>query len=61
MDFSVPAKLTKNLDKFSRFIETQVKPHLALWNREREIPRVFFEALGSGGWYGLKIKNEDLA
>jgi alkylation response protein AidB-like acyl-CoA dehydrogenase len=61
MDFSVPAKVTKKLDKFGRFIETHVKPQLTAWTKKREIPRNFFEALGTGGWYGLKIKNEDLA
>jgi alkylation response protein AidB-like acyl-CoA dehydrogenase len=60
MDFSVPVNVTNNLDKFSRFIETQIKPHLSKWNKERVIPRDFFRALGAGGWYGLKVKNEDL-
>ncbi len=61
MDFSVPVKVTKNLNKFSRFIETQIKPHLTTWNKKRAIPRDFFEALGAGGWYGLSIKGDDLA
>ncbi len=61
MDFSVPVKVTQNLNKFSRFIETQIKPHLTIWNKERAIPRDFFEALGAGGWYGLSIKGDDLA
>ncbi len=61
MDFSVPVKVTQNLNKFSRFIETQILPHLTTWNKERAIPRDFFEALGAGGWYGLSIKGDDLA
>ncbi len=60
MDFSVPAKVTKNLDKFNHFLKTHLKPQLPIWNKKREIPRDFFQALGSGGWYGLDIKNEDL-
>ena len=61
MDFSVPVKITKNLDKFSHVIETHVKSRLSAWNKKKEIPRDFFQTMGSGGWYGLNIKNEDLA
>ena len=60
MNFSLPAKVSRNLDKFNHFIENHVKPELRTWNKDREIPRDFFEALGSGGWYAMNIKNDDI-
>jgi alkylation response protein AidB-like acyl-CoA dehydrogenase len=61
MDFSVPTKVIRNINKFSHLIETHIKPELGTWNKNREIPREFFEVLGSGGWYGINIKKDDIA
>jgi len=61
MDFSIPADVSKDLILYRDVIKTHVKSQLAAWNKKREIPRDFFQTLGSGGWYGLKVKNGDLA
>ena len=61
MDFSVPAKVASDLDRFNHFIETHVKSQLTAWDKNREIPREFFEVLGSGGWYGINTKKDDIA
>ncbi len=60
MDFSIPADIPKDVERFREFIKTHVKSELTGWNKNREIPRKFFHALGDGGWYGMKVKSEDL-
>jgi alkylation response protein AidB-like acyl-CoA dehydrogenase len=61
MDFSLPAKVSKDLLQYREVIKTQVKSRLSAWNKNREIPRDLFQTLGAGGWYGLKASNGDLA
>jgi alkylation response protein AidB-like acyl-CoA dehydrogenase len=60
MDFSIPAELSKELERFQEFIKSHLKSELSVWNKTREIPRQFFQALGDGSWYGLESKNDDL-
>ena len=60
MDFSIPADVSKDVERFREFIKTHVKSELVGWNKNREIPRKFFHTLGDGGWYGMKVKSEDL-
>jgi alkylation response protein AidB-like acyl-CoA dehydrogenase len=50
MDFSIPRALTSDLERFAQFINTHIDPNLAFWNREKQIPRSFFEELGKAGW-----------
>jgi len=61
MDFSIPAELSKELEHFQEFIKSHLKSKLSVWNKSREIPRQFFQALGDGSWYGLEPKNGDLS
>ena len=61
MDFSIPGEVSKDLNLYREVIKTHVKSQLTAWNKKREIPRNFFQTLGSGGWYGLQAQHEDLA
>ena len=61
MDFSIPAELSKELEHFQEFIKSHLKSELSVWNKSREIPRQFFQALGDGNWYGLEPKNGELS
>ncbi len=61
MDFSIPAELSKELEHFQEFIKSHLKSELSVWNKSREIPRQFFQALGDGSWYGLELKNGELS
>ena len=60
MDFSIPAELLKELECFQDFIKSHLKSELSVWNKTRQIPRQFFQALGDGSWYGLESKNDDI-
>ena len=57
MDFSVPSELTENLAHFRTFIKSRIVPNLPTWNSQRAMPRAFFQEMGEGGWYGLKLKD----
>ena len=60
MDFSLPAGLSSELERFKEFIKVHVRSELSAWSKEKEIPPQFFEALGDGGWYGLQVKDNDV-
>jgi short/branched chain acyl-CoA dehydrogenase len=50
MDFSISRDLTRDLERFEAFLNTHLDPNLSSWNREREVPRGFFEELGRSAW-----------
>jgi alkylation response protein AidB-like acyl-CoA dehydrogenase len=57
MNFIIPADLEKELNRFEEFLVTEVISNLPAWNRERAIPRSFFQSAGVGGWYGYTWTN----
>ena len=57
MDFSTPPEINADVQQFKLFLKNEIKPHLSVWNHQRKIPRHFFEAMGSAGWYGLSFMN----
>jgi alkylation response protein AidB-like acyl-CoA dehydrogenase len=57
MDFSIPAGISNDLERFRRFIKREVTGELPAWYQSREIPAGFFRSLGEGGWFGLEIEN----
>jgi alkylation response protein AidB-like acyl-CoA dehydrogenase len=61
MDFSIPAGISNDRDRFRRLIKNHVSRELPAWYRSREIPAAFFRSLGEGGWFGLKTENGRLA
>jgi alkylation response protein AidB-like acyl-CoA dehydrogenase len=54
MDFSVPAALLAENDRFSAFLDAHCMPHLSAWYREGVVPRSFFEAMGREGFLGFE-------
>jgi len=50
MDFSLSRNLAHDLERFDAFLNTHLVPNLSSWNREREVPRGFFEELGRSAW-----------
>jgi alkylation response protein AidB-like acyl-CoA dehydrogenase len=52
MNFNIPAELRRELNAFDEFLLTEIVPNIHVWNRERAIPRLFFQRAGMGGWYG---------
>jgi short-chain 2-methylacyl-CoA dehydrogenase len=57
MNFSIPTEISKDLDGFRAFINSNVTRQLPAWYQSREIPHGFFRSLGEGGWFGLKTEN----
>jgi alkylation response protein AidB-like acyl-CoA dehydrogenase len=53
MDFSIPTGISNDLDRYRRFIQSDVTRELPAWYRDRAIPAKFFRSLGEGGWFGL--------
>jgi short-chain 2-methylacyl-CoA dehydrogenase len=56
MDFSVPKEISRDVEGFTAFLKTRLRPRLSLWLRQAELPREFFSELGSSGWYGCEFK-----
>lgn len=56
MDFSIPAELSQDRDRFKGFLDEHLVPHLSVWYQEGAIPRSFFDAVGKGGWFGFEVK-----
>jgi len=50
MDFSISRNLAHDLERFEGFLNTHLVPNLSSWNRDREVPRWFFEELGNSDW-----------
>jgi len=61
LDFSIPAEVSKDLDRLKEFIKTRLVPELPSWSRKRELPPAFFRHMGEGEWFGLKFINGRLA
>jgi alkylation response protein AidB-like acyl-CoA dehydrogenase len=61
MDFSLPIEIIEEIERFKRFVETDLAADLKTWYRSRELPRTLFEKLGAGGWYGIRFENGRLA
>ncbi|UCH20087.1 MAG: acyl-CoA/acyl-ACP dehydrogenase [Deltaproteobacteria bacterium] len=60
MDFSISPALLAEMDLFKVFLRKHLKPNLADWYNTGEIPRRFFKLMGIEGWYGFKIKGNQL-
>jgi len=56
MDFAIPEELNRRLELFNAFLETHLKPGMAGWYEERQMPRSFFQALGRESWHGFEAK-----
>lgn len=57
MDFSFPAELSSDLDRFKGFLKEHVGPNLPAWYQNRAIPRSYYVAMGKETWLGFKIKD----
>jgi len=57
MDFTIPAHLTKDIQRFQKFLHTHVTSNLSAWQREGQIPLSFFRAMGEEGWTGFEEKS----
>jgi short/branched chain acyl-CoA dehydrogenase len=60
MDFSIPEDMAAELEDFDVFLKEEISPNLPIWNREKFIPRRFFQMMGSAGWYGYRWQDERL-
>ncbi len=60
MDFKMPAETTEEIRLFKKFISTNIKPHLSQWYAQGEIPRIFFQQMGAGGWFDFKCIDGNL-
>lgn len=56
MEFSLPAELSKETDRFRSFLDEHVKPHLSEWYQRGEIPRAVHETVAQGGWLGFETQ-----
>jgi alkylation response protein AidB-like acyl-CoA dehydrogenase len=53
MDFSVPEKLSKDVERFKVFLQENLVPNLSDWTRDKTVPRSFYQTMGQGGWTGF--------
>jgi short/branched chain acyl-CoA dehydrogenase len=60
MDFLIPAALDDEIGSFKKFLKKNVKPELAAWYQNQEIPAQFFRKMGAGNWYGIGLKEDRL-
>lgn len=58
MDFSTPEGISKELDRFKAFLETELLPNLQGWYEAGAVPRSFFDRLGQGGWFGYERRGD---
>jgi short-chain 2-methylacyl-CoA dehydrogenase len=56
MDFSLPADVLGDRERFIRFVETQIRPNLHDWYGEESIPRNLMETMGKGEWLGFTLR-----
>lgn len=56
MDFSMPAQLSEDLERFKAFLGEHLTPNLSKWYEEGAVPRSFHRAVGEGGWNGFEYK-----
>lgn len=57
MDFLIAHETRVKRERFEKFLDRYMLPHLASWQSDRKVPRSFFSALGDGGWLGFDMKN----
>ncbi|MFC1822387.1 acyl-CoA dehydrogenase family protein [Thermodesulfobacteriota bacterium] len=57
MDFSNSQQLAEEGIRFKAFLNEQLVPNLAEWNKRGEIPKSFHLAVAKGDWYGFQFKN----
>jgi short/branched chain acyl-CoA dehydrogenase len=60
MDFLIPAALDDEIGSLKKFLKKNVKPELAAWYQNQEIPAQFFRKMGAGNWYGIGLKEDRL-
>jgi alkylation response protein AidB-like acyl-CoA dehydrogenase len=54
MDFTIPADVSADIDRFEEFVKIRLQSDLPSWNRQRKLPSEFFRLMGESGWYGLE-------
>jgi alkylation response protein AidB-like acyl-CoA dehydrogenase len=57
MDFTIPRRVTKELEEFEDFLRIHLKPELAAWYKKETIPRELFQSMAQGGWLGFSEEN----
>jgi short/branched chain acyl-CoA dehydrogenase len=60
MDFLIPAALDDEIGSLKKFLKKNVKPELAAWYQNQEIPAQFFRKMGAGNWYAIGLKEDRL-
>jgi len=60
MEFSMPASIKEELQKFRTFLDRHVSPHLSSWYQQGEVPRAFFSLMGQEGWLSFSIREGSL-
>jgi short-chain 2-methylacyl-CoA dehydrogenase len=60
MDFTIPADLVKEVEKFEAFLHQKVRPEVAICYEKGAIPRSLLLAMGEGGWLGFESKENRL-
>src|SRR5512143_211779 len=61
MDFAIPQHLIDELERFREFLTVHLTTRISEWYRQKEMPREFFEEMGTGGWYGFDVSQGRLA
>jgi alkylation response protein AidB-like acyl-CoA dehydrogenase len=56
MDFTIPHSISEEIIGFKKFIKDRIISELPGWYRRQEIPAEFFREMGTGGWYGMELK-----
>jgi alkylation response protein AidB-like acyl-CoA dehydrogenase len=60
MDFTLPAQLLDEKERFREFLRRQMEPHMAVWYHRGEVPRSFHLAMGAGGWFNFEWEKDHL-
>ena len=56
MEFSMPAGVKEELQKFRTFLDLHMSPHLSSWYQKGEVPRAFLSLLGQEGWLSFSMR-----
>ncbi|MEJ2102763.1 MAG: acyl-CoA/acyl-ACP dehydrogenase, partial [Desulfobacterales bacterium] len=56
MDFLIPNACYNGIESLKKFLKEKVRPELAAWYQNQEIPAQFFREMGAGKWYGIELK-----
>ena len=60
MEFTIPTQIKRDIEEFTKFLKSHLKPNISSWYKNGEIPINFFHLMASGGWLGIRWKNEEL-